>query len=40
MERDCFVVPSWACLELAAARELVLLAYSERAAQEKLGLWR
>ena len=40
MERDCFVVPSWATLELEAASELVLFGYSDRAAQEKLGLWR
>lgn len=40
MERDTFVVPSWHSLELEAASELVLFGYSDRAAQEKLGLFR
>lgn len=40
MERDTFVVPSWNVLELEASSELVLFAYSDRAAQEKLGLFR
>jgi len=39
-ERDLLVVPSWAELVLEAASELVLFAYSDRAAQEKLGLYR
>jgi gentisate 1,2-dioxygenase len=39
-ERDLFVVPSWVELELEARREMVLFAYSDRAAQEKLGLFR
>lgn len=39
-ERDLFVVPSWVDLELEARREMVLFAYSDRAAQEKLGLFR
>lgn len=38
--RDLFVVPSWATLEMEAAAELVLFAYSDAAAQRKLGLWR
>lgn len=38
--RDLFVVPSWSALELDAAADLVLFAYSDAAAQQKLGLWR
>ena len=39
-ERDIFVVPSWHELTLQAETELVLFAFSDRAAQEKLGLYR
>lgn len=39
-ERDLLVVPSWAELVLEAGSELVLFGYSDRAAQEKLGLYR
>ncbi|CAA9269295.1 MAG: Gentisate 1,2-dioxygenase [uncultured Craurococcus sp.] len=39
-ERDLLVIPSWHALELRAETPLVLFAYSDRAAQEKLGLWR
>jgi gentisate 1,2-dioxygenase len=39
-ERDLVVVPSWAELRLAARRRLVLFGFSDKAAQEKLGLWR
>ena len=38
--RDLFVVPSWSALELEATSDLVLFAYSDAAAQQKLGLWR
>ncbi len=38
--RDIFVVPSWMPLELAAREELVLFSFSDRPAQEALGLWR
>jgi gentisate 1,2-dioxygenase len=38
--RDLFVVPSWSALELEATADLVLFAYSDAAAQQKLGLWR
>jgi gentisate 1,2-dioxygenase len=38
--RDLLVVPSWAELTLRAERDLVLFAYSDAAAQRKLGLWR
>jgi gentisate 1,2-dioxygenase len=38
--RDLFVVPSWESLTLDARSELVLFAYSDAAAQRKLGLWR
>lgn len=38
--RDVVVVPSWHALELYAAQDLVLFGYSDRAAQEKLGLYR
>ena len=39
-ERDIFVVPSWQALTLVADTELKLFGYSDRAAQEKLGLFR
>lgn len=38
--RDLFVVPSWKELRLRAASDLVLFAYSDKAAQEKLNLYR
>jgi gentisate 1,2-dioxygenase len=38
--RDTFVVPSWRELVLQADSELVLFGYSDRTAQEKLGLFR
>jgi gentisate 1,2-dioxygenase len=37
---DIFVVPNWTWWELEAAEDLVLLSYSDRAALEKLDLWR
>lgn len=39
-ERDLLVVPSWQALSLRAETPLVLFGYSDRAAQEKLGLFR
>lgn len=39
-ERDMLVVPSWTTLTLRARRDLVLFAYSDRAAQDALGLFR
>lgn len=38
--KDIFVVPSWHQLEFHAASELVLFAYSDKAAQEKLNLYK
>ena len=38
--RDTFVVPSWRELILKADTDLVLFGYSDRTAQEKLGLFR
>ncbi|HWU04736.1 MAG TPA: gentisate 1,2-dioxygenase [Novosphingobium sp.] len=38
--RDLVVVPAWAALELQASSELVLFAYSDKAAQARLGLYR
>ncbi len=38
--RDLFVVPSWHALEVEARTALTLFAYSDRAAQAALGLWR
>jgi gentisate 1,2-dioxygenase len=38
--RDVFVVPSWKDLALRADSCLVLFAYSDRAAQQKLNLYR
>lgn len=39
-DRGLLVVPSWRSLALRAESDLVLFAYSDRAAQEKLGLFR
>ena len=39
-ERDVVVVPSWTRLVLRSSRELVLFAYSDKASQEKLELYR
>ena len=38
--RDTLVVPSWRELALDADTDLVLFGYSDRVAQEKLGLFR
>jgi gentisate 1,2-dioxygenase len=38
--RDVFVVPSWTPYSIRAEEELVLFSYSDRATQERLGLWR
>ena len=38
--RDIFVVPSWTPLRLAARSECVLFSFSDRPAQEAMGLWR
>ena len=38
--RSIFVVPSWTTFSLLAHRELVLFAYSDKAAQERLELYR
>jgi gentisate 1,2-dioxygenase len=37
---DIFVVPSWHALQLRGTSNLTLFAYSDRASQEKLGLFR
>jgi gentisate 1,2-dioxygenase len=37
---DVFVVPSWTAVSHAAAEEAVLFSFSDRPAQEALGLWR
>jgi len=37
---DVFVIPSWQAHKLEAMDDVVLFCYSDRAAQEKLGLWR
>jgi gentisate 1,2-dioxygenase len=39
-ENDIFVAPSWASQQHRAESEAVLFSFSDRAAQEKLGLWR
>jgi len=39
-ENDIFVAPSWASQQHHAQSEAVLFSFSDRAAQEKLGLWR
>jgi gentisate 1,2-dioxygenase len=38
--RDVFVVPSWMPLSVAAQGEVVLFSFSDRPAQEAMGLWR
>jgi gentisate 1,2-dioxygenase len=38
--RDIFIVPSWHKVVHQAGQDTVLFSYSDRAAQEKLGLWR
>ena len=38
--RDTFVVPSWHPLRLEAAEDCVVFSYSDRPAQQALGLWR
>jgi gentisate 1,2-dioxygenase len=38
--RDTFVVPSWQALVLEAREECVLFSYSDRSAQQALGIWR
>ena len=38
--RDIFVAPSWNWIEHTADDDAVLFSYSDRAAQQKLGLWR
>ena len=37
---DIFVVPSWQSLKLRAQRDTTLFSYSDRPAQQSLGLWR
>jgi gentisate 1,2-dioxygenase len=37
---DIFVVPSWSAHTHRASSQAVLFSFSDRAAQEKLGLWR
>jgi len=39
-ENDVFVAPSWARQQHQARSESVLFSFSDRAAQEKLGIWR
>lgn len=38
--KDTFVVPSWHAMSIEAAAECVLFSYSDRSAQQALGLWR
>ena len=38
--RDVFVAPSWAPVRFEAASECVLFSFSDRPAQEAMGLWR
>jgi len=39
-ERGVFVAPSWTPLRLRARSDLVLFGYSDKAAQQKLNLYR
>ncbi|MSQ88314.1 MAG: gentisate 1,2-dioxygenase [Betaproteobacteria bacterium] len=38
--KDSFVVPSWHALSIEAVEDCVLFSYSDRSAQQALGLWR
>ena len=38
--RDTFVVPSWHPVRIESEDECVLFSYSDRPAQQALGLWR
>jgi len=38
--KDTFVVPSWHPASIEAGSECVLFSYSDRPAQQALGLWR
>jgi len=38
--KDCFVVPSWHPVSIESESECVLFSYSDRPAQQALGLWR
>ena len=38
--RDTFVVPSWTPLKFETTGETVLFSFSDRPAQEAMGLWR
>ena len=38
--RDVFVIPAWHPRSFQADGDLVLFSYSDRALQERLGLWR
>jgi gentisate 1,2-dioxygenase len=40
VQNDVFVAPSWAPQQHRAESEAVLFSFSDRAAQEKLGIWR
>lgn len=39
-ENDVFVAPNWSPIRLQARRDVVLFSFSDRAAQERLGIWR
>lgn len=39
-EKDVIVAPNWSVIRLQARRDTVLFSFSDRAAQERLGLWR
>lgn len=39
-ENDIFVVPSWVTCKFVAESESILFSFSDRTAQEKLGIWR
>ncbi len=38
--KDVFVVPSWSSFRLSAEEDMVLFSFSDRSAQQKLGIWR
>ncbi len=39
-ESDVFVAPNWSWVEIEAGGDCVLFSFSDRAAQERLGIWR
>ena len=39
-ESDVFVVPNWTHAAIEASNDCIIFSFSDRAAQERLGIWR